>query len=404
MDDGVSAVPEEASEGLQARHSRAWLLVAGLAGAVGAALGSAPRAGAADGGSLTLGNANTSTAATTVANNGTDVDAFEVDATGDGTDAIVGVSLGAATVGNSDPAGVVGESSNGDGVLGFTVSSNFAGVAGVTDDSAAFGAVGVNTSGVAGAVGALGESDAGYGVYGVSTSGSGVVGSSSSGPGLQGFSTNQTGLTGSSSSTYGTFGASQTGPGLGGFSNSSYGGFFQTQNGSQWAAYVNNAANGNGLVVNGNFVVMNGAKSAAVDVGGDLHLMYAVEAPESLFEDIGRAKLVRGRARVELDPLFAKTVETGEYHLFLTPASAASKGLGVARRDARGFEVRELHEGRGSYEFDYRIVAVRRGFDRSRRLAKMNRPEAPPPVDRALLVPPKAVASHPSRRAKRLGA
>jgi hypothetical protein len=402
MDEGLSTLSEEATEGSQVRHSRAWVLVAGLAGAVGAALGTAQRAGAVDGSGLTLGNANTSTAATTVANNGTDVEAFEITATGDGTDGVVGLSQGAPTAGNPDPTGVVGVSSNGDGVLGFTAASNFAGVAGLTNASATYGVVGVNTSGVAGAVGALGESDAGYGVFGVSTSGSGVVGSSSSGPGLQGFSTSQTGLTGSSNSTYGTFGSSQSGPGLGGFSTSSYGGFFQTQNGSQWAAYVNNAANGNGLVVNGNFVVMNGNKSAAVEVGGDLHLMYAVEAPESLFEDTGRAKLVRGRARVELDPLFAKTIETGEYHLFLTPGSAASKGLGVAHRDKKGFEVRELHDGRGSYEFDYRIVAARKGFDRNRRLAKMSRPEPPAPIERALLVPPKPAPGQISRTAKRL--
>src|SRR5437868_10314622 len=112
MDEGLAAIPEEAPEASQARHSRAWLLVTGLAGAVGAALGSAQRAGAADGSALTLGNANTSTAATTVANNGTDVEAFEVDASGNGTDGIVGLSLGAPTAGNADPTGVVGESSN----------------------------------------------------------------------------------------------------------------------------------------------------------------------------------------------------------------------------------------------------------------------------------------------------
>jgi hypothetical protein len=360
--------------------TRARLLLLGIAGTVGAGLERTADARAADGGSLTLGANNTSTASTNVANNGVDLEAFEVDATGNGADGIVGITTAAPTANNGDPSGVIGESANGDGIFGFSPAGGFAGVFGQSSSSTGSGVEGFNSSGVSGAVGVKGTSDGGYGLYGVSSSGSGVVGSSSSGPGLQGFSTSQTGLTGSSQSTYGAFGSSQSGPGLGGFSVSGIGGFFQTQNGSQWAGYVNNAANGNGLFVNGNFAVVNGTKSAAVEIDGELHLMFALESPQSLFEDVGQGSLVHGRARIALDPLFAKTIDAGKYHVFLTPASASSKGLAVTSRDVNGFEVRELESGRGSYAFDYRIVAVRKDI-KPERMPRIARPTPPAPVE-----------------------
>jgi hypothetical protein len=166
----------------------------------------------------------------------------------------------------------------------------------------------------------------------------------------------------------------------------------------QWAAYVNNtqAAGGDlgngalGLLVSGDLVVENGLKPLAVDVNGggaqaqadmarlpladtsassgsalatpDLRLLYCMESIISVFEDFGRARLANGRARVEIDPLFAETVDTGSYLVFVTPRSATAKPLAVVARDSRGFNVQEAGGGTGSYDFDYRVVAPRKGL------------------------------------------
>jgi hypothetical protein len=41
-------------------------------------------------------------------------------------------------------------------------------------------------------------------------------------------------------------------------------------------------------------------------------------------------------------------------------------GLHMARKSATGFEVRELGRRKSSVEFDYRIVACRRGYEKER--------------------------------------
>ena len=47
----------------------------------------------------------------------------------------------------------------------------------------------------------------------------------------------------------------------------------------------------------------------------------------------------------------------------LTPLSAASKGLAVVTKSSGSFSVSELHTGRGSYEFDWEVKAVRIGYE-----------------------------------------
>ena len=91
----------------------------------------------------------------------------------------------------------------------------------------------------------------------------------------------------------------------------------------------------------GDFTVIGGAKSAAVPhPDGSHRRLYALESPESWFEDFGEAHLVDGKAQIKLDPDFAKLVKTDKYHVFLT-SYADSYGLYVADRTDKGFEVRE---------------------------------------------------------------
>jgi hypothetical protein len=110
-----------------------------------------------------------------------------------------------------------------------------------------------------------------------------------------------------------------------------------------------------------------GSKSAVVPVDGGARkvALYAVESPKNWFEDFGSGRLSSGSAVIELEPTFAQTVNTQSYHVFLTP-NGDCKGLYVSQKSAGGFEVRELGGGTSSIEFDYRIVAERRGYENIR--------------------------------------
>lgn len=121
----------------------------------------------------------------------------------------------------------------------------------------------------------------------------------------------------------------------------------------------------------GDFFV-SGIKSALVRTASyGKRQLYAVESPESWFEDFGKAKLHDGQAIVQLDPIFAETVSTdNDYHIFMTPRGDC-KGLYVAHQTNNSFEVRELQSGKAAIEFDYRIVAKRKGYEQTR-LAQLN--------------------------------
>ncbi len=109
-----------------------------------------------------------------------------------------------------------------------------------------------------------------------------------------------------------------------------------------------------------------GSKSSLASIDGQQRALYAVESPGVWFEDFGSAKLQNGAVTVQLDPLFAQSINTGvEYHVFLTPLGECN-GLYVANKSATGFEVRELGGGVTNVAFDYRIVAKRAGYENKR--------------------------------------
>jgi hypothetical protein len=150
--------------------------------------------------------------------------------------------------------------------------------------------------------------------------------------------------------------------------------------------------------VNGSLVV-SGAKWAAVPYRDGTHrLLYAMESPEPWFEDFGRGRLVRGKARVRLDPMFAGVVRTGAYHVFLT-AEGESQGLYVRRRTRVGFEVWERGGGRSSVGFSYRVVAKRKDIPGRRfEKVKIPRPAAP-----RLKMPDVLAGGRRGKRAAELG-
>jgi hypothetical protein len=98
---------------------------------------------------------------------------------------------------------------------------------------------------------------------------------------------------------------------------------------------------------------------------------YAVHAAGNWCEDFGTARLVDGTARVEIDPVYAETVQMNpEYYVFLTPLGDC--GLYVSEKQPGYFVVRALGGETPTMRFDYRVTAKRRGFE-NRRLRSADR-------------------------------
>jgi hypothetical protein len=194
------------------------------------------------------------------------------------------------------------------------------------------------------------------------------------------------GVWGNSASDVGVFGAGQAGgvtgiSGLHGYGVVAVGeiGIYATTFVSDhWAGVFQGDVNVTGnAYVDGGLIVF-GPKWAAVPYRDGTHrLLYAMESPEAWFEDFGRGRLVRGKARVRLDPIFAGVVRAGAYHVFLT-AEGESQGLYVRRRTRTAFEVWERGGGRSSVGFSYRVVAKRKDIPGRRfEKVKIRRPAAP---------------------------
>jgi hypothetical protein len=161
------------------------------------------------------------------------------------------------------------------------------------------------------------------------------------------------GVFGTSDAQAGVIGTSNSSVGVLGFSNNYYAGVFL-----------------------GDFLVMNGSKSAAVPFPDGSHrVLYCMESPELWFEDFGAAKLRRGRTVVELDANFGKVIKRGDYRVFLTPEGDC-RGLYVRRKSAASFEVRESQGGKSSIAFSYRIVGRRKDIT-EQRFAKVIPPKLP---------------------------
>jgi hypothetical protein len=113
--------------------------------------------------------------------------------------------------------------------------------------------------------------------------------------------------------------------------------------------------------------VAKGSKSAAVPLkSGKMVKVFSMESPEVWFEDFGSGQLTGGITTIQLDPKFVQTVNLAQgYHVFVTPKGDC-KGLFVTAETNNSFEVRELSGGQSSINFDFRIVAHRNGYEKTR--------------------------------------
>jgi hypothetical protein len=213
-----------------------------------------------------------------------------------------------------------------------------------------------------------GTADNGIGVYGelpttVSTNGIAVYGLNNSThvgpvPGAGGF---------------GVFGHSTRGNGLVGATGTSGGAAVVGATNGVAGAYA--GVFYGPMVVSGPFTVVGGPKSAAVPHPDGTHRrLYCLESPESWFEDFGKGQLERGSAEVKIDPDFAVAAITDDYHVFVTPYDQHSE-LCVTERTPAGFRVLSKDPS-GCAAFSWRVVAKRRDIV-GERFEKVTLPREP---------------------------
>jgi len=245
--------------------------------------------------------------------------------------------------------------------------SGSTGVLGVADVGASYGVQGLDHSGSTSGIGVYGASVSGWGSIGSSNSGVGVFGqvAAPGGPGsvaVWGQNYGQQSGLGAGTGGFGVLGVSANGHGVyGAASTVGAGGVVGASNGiaGAWAMICFGPA-----IVEGDFTVVGGAKSAAVRCpDGTYRRLYCVESPESWFEDFGKGQLECGQAEVRFDPEFAAVVNLDDYHVFLT--SYDDQLLHVAQQTSGGFTVR-AREAAANARFSWRVVARRKDIDATR--------------------------------------
>ncbi|MBW1813914.1 MAG: hypothetical protein JRJ39_09650 [Deltaproteobacteria bacterium] len=87
------------------------------------------------------------------------------------------------------------------------------------------------------------------------------------------------------------------------------------------------------------------------------------EGPEHAVFIRGTARLVDGTAVIELPEHFRVVAAKDGIEVQVTPYSAKTYGLAVVERSREKIVVKELREGRGSFEFSYYVTGVREGFE-----------------------------------------
>jgi hypothetical protein len=93
-------------------------------------------------------------------------------------------------------------------------------------------------------------------------------------------------------------------------------------------------------------------------------IVYAcIEGPEAAAYIRGTSHLVNGQATVELPEHFLAVASSRGMTVQVTPLSAESHGLAVVRKSLDGIIIRELRRGTGTYDFDWEVKCVRRGYE-----------------------------------------
>lgn len=125
------------------------------------------------------------------------------------------------------------------------------------------------------------------------------------------------------------------------------------------AAMCADPSDGSGYVVADDFLhwKANPAKS-------DTNICYSsLSGPEASAYIRGTGHLVNGTGVVTFPEHYVNFATLEGMTVHLTPLSAESMGMAVVEKSFDGFVVQELHGGKGTYDFDYMVMAVKKGFE-----------------------------------------
>jgi len=219
-----------------------------------------------------------------------------------------------------------------------------------TGSGAAINGAGVGTFSMAttaaSGVGVVGIGNNLVGSIIVPASGAGVSGTGKQ-YGVMGFATTIVSTTGSSNSAFNGAAASA-------------GGYFEVQSGgtAQTWAYVAVRDNGGTL----RKIIGPGTVNTIVkDLDNKAVALSCPETPENLFQDYGQGQLVKGKAHINLDPIFSKNIVVNELHPLrvFVQLEADCNGVFVSNKNQFGFDITELHAGESNVPFTYTITANR---------------------------------------------
>ncbi|MEP7267424.1 MAG: hypothetical protein ABI844_07320, partial [Saprospiraceae bacterium] len=113
-------------------------------------------------------------------------------------------------------------------------------------------------------------------------------------------------------------------------------------------------------------IIFGDQKNFRIDYPGepDKEIWYgSIEGPELAAYIRGTGKLINGKAILEFPDHYQKVANTATMTVIVTPLSGKSKGLAVVKKSTTGFNVEELLEGSGTYEFDWEVKCVRKGHE-----------------------------------------
>jgi hypothetical protein len=114
---------------------------------------------------------------------------------------------------------------------------------------------------------------------------------------------------------------------------------------------------------------------------GARYVAYGSRTSSPTIEDVGMGSLTNGYATVRLEPIFASTIDTrSPYIVFLSP-EGENNGLYVTAKTGTSFVVREVHGGKSTLSFGYRIVARPLDMSRAQRLPDARTAAAWPAFD-----------------------
>lgn len=220
------------------------------------------------------------------------------------------------------------------------------------------GVVGIGTT-----VGLFGQSatSGGHGVFGTAStsSGAGTIGSNTNnmGTGVVGSGNNQ-GLYNLDTGSGGAFTGRRTGvysyytsPGDG------EGVLIQDGYGAQWNVGAYDIVSGGYFKIIGDGTI----STLVQDLNNQKVVMHATETPSGLFEDYGIGKLVNGKTKIIIDPIFAKNIKVSDefpMKVFIQ-LEGECNGVYVTNKNANSFEVIELQNGTSDASFSYSVVANR---------------------------------------------